>query len=162
MPTRRSLSKTVFRPTHIGLVTNNINNGHSRVSNRNPAYYRGPIAVKDSWSEVGFRVARKYSDMSAGIQDAVSYAPNDFKLSQNYPNPFNPSTTIRYSLQYSSQVRIAVYNVWGQEVAKLVNEFSTAGDHSVSWNAGSFASGIYFCQMTIANNRRTIKMALIK
>jgi formylglycine-generating enzyme required for sulfatase activity len=145
-----------------GLVTNGINNGHSRVSNRNPAYYRGPIAVKDSWSEVGFRVARKYSDINSGIQDAAGYAPVDFKLFQNYPNPFNPSTTIRYILKSPSHVSIIVYNIWGQEVSRLVNEYATTGVHSVAWNAGNLASGIYFCQMTIADTHHTIKMALIK
>ena len=53
-----------------GDIINSVNDGHSRVSNRNPAYYRGPIAEKDSVDEVGFRVARKYAGNPTGVNES--------------------------------------------------------------------------------------------
>jgi formylglycine-generating enzyme required for sulfatase activity len=145
-----------------GLVANGVNNGHSRVSNRNPAYYRGPIAVKDSWSEVGFRIARNCSDIQSGVGSSVTLNAEKFQLWQNYPNPFNPSTTIRYNIPFASHVSVSIYNVWGQELEQLVNGYQLAGMHNLVWNGGRYASGIYFCSIRYGNTQRTIKMTLIK
>ena len=89
---------------------------------------------------------------SSGINSVgegpASGIPGSFELSQNYPNPFNPSTQIRYGLPGQSRVTIAVYNVLGQEVARLVDAVQSAGYHEVVWNGMSakgvsVASGIY-------------------
>lgn len=145
-----------------GLVANGINNGHSRVSNRNPAYYRGPIAVKDSWSEVGFRIARKFTDAASDLRGEYNFSPDGFRLYQNYPNPFNPSTTISYEMQSPAVVNISIYNALGQKMLTLANDFVSAGIHTISWNASSFASGMYFCRIHSGDESRTIKMTLIK
>jgi hypothetical protein len=64
-------------------------------------------------------------------------------LYQNYPNPFNPVTTIKYSLPFESNVRIAVYNILGEMIEVLVDETRQVGFHDFSWNASNLASGIY-------------------
>ena len=85
---------------------------------------------------------------------AEAQAPAHYALAQNYPNPFNPSTAITYDLPSRSVVRLAVYNVLGQEVAELVNGEQEAGSHSVQWvPAGS--SGIYFCRMDAVSVDKT-------
>ena len=145
-----------------GLVANGINNGHSRVSNRNPAYYRGPIAIKDSWSEVGFRIARKLSGITSEISDLKSTQPDGFQLCQNYPNPFNPSTTIRFYVPQSGQVQLTITNVCGEEVARLANDVMNKGWHAAVWSGNQFPSGIYFCTMSVRMDRSTIKMMLLK
>jgi hypothetical protein len=78
--------------------------------------------------------------------------PRVFALLQNYPNPFNPSTTIRFDLPEESLVRVAVYDLLGREVERLVDEVRPAGFHAVTWrgvaaSGAGAASGVYFCRM---------------
>jgi hypothetical protein len=88
--------------------------------------------------------------------------PLIFKLSQNYPNPFNPSTTIRYSVPTSGLVSLKIFNILGQEVATLVNEFREAGRYSVQWNAGAYPSGSYFYRIIAGDNIKHMRMILVK
>lgn len=88
--------------------------------------------------------------------------PTDFKLNQNYPNPFNPSTTIEFSLPEASIVKIAVYNLLGQQVAEIVNETKSAGTHSMQWNASDLSSGMYIYSLEANGNIITKKMTLLK
>jgi hypothetical protein len=89
-------------------------------------------------------------------------APAIFALDQNYPNPFNPSTNINFSIAEASVVKIAVYNLLGQEVAELVNEFKAAGLHTVNFDASEFPSGAYFYSIETPQFRQTRKMLLTK
>ena len=73
--------------------------------------------------------------------------PGDFRLEQNYPNPFNPTTTIRFALPARSFVRLAVYNLIGQQVALLAEGTREGGIHAVRFSAGDLPSGIYFYRM---------------
>jgi len=73
----------------------------------------------------------------------VEIVPAKFDLGQNYPNPFNPSTKIKYALPTESAVRLSVYNILGEEVARLVNGLVQAGYHEISWNASQLPSGLY-------------------
>ncbi|MDP3684504.1 MAG: T9SS type A sorting domain-containing protein, partial [Ignavibacteria bacterium] len=70
--------------------------------------------------------------------------PTAFVLEQNYPNPFNPSTVIRYTLPFESNVKLIVYNLIGEVVKELVSETVSAGYQEVSFDAGKLSSGIYF------------------
>jgi len=88
--------------------------------------------------------------------------PEGFKLYQNYPNPFNPSTTIRYELPKESEVKLVIYNLLGEKVAELVNTFQKAGRYEVEWNAGNFASGVYFYSIMAGNFFSTKKLILLK
>ena len=88
--------------------------------------------------------------------------PNNYSLAQNYPNPFNPTTTIKYSLQFSGRMTLKVYDILGKEVATLVNEEKPAGSYSVVFDAGKLASGIYFFRIQAGNFVATRKMILLK
>lgn len=94
----------------------------------------------------------------ANIDDIVS----EFYLSQNYPNPFNPSTKISWQSPVSSWQTLRVYDVLGNEVATLVNEFKSAGKYEVDFNAVGLSSGIYFLRMKAGNFVGTKKMILLK
>jgi hypothetical protein len=80
---------------------------------------------------------------SPEVEVSVDFTPKEYTLYQNYPNPFNPVTTIKYSLPFESNVRIAVYNILGEMIDVLVDETKAVGFHDFNWNASNLASGIY-------------------
>ncbi len=92
--------------------------------------------------------------------------PSTFSLEQNYPNPFNPSTRIRWQAPISSWQTLKIFDVLGNEVATLVDEFRTAGNYEVEFktSAGSFqlASGIYFYKLQAGSFVEIKKMILLR
>ena len=68
------------------------------------------------------------------------------------PNPFNSTTNIQWNLSFSADVDISVYNVLGERSATLLKKRLMPGKASVTWNAGEFASGVYFLVLTINPN----------
>ncbi|MFA5834340.1 MAG: T9SS type A sorting domain-containing protein [Bacteroidota bacterium] len=89
-------------------------------------------------------------------------APAVYSLDQNYPNPFNPSTTINYVLPMSGNVTLKVYNLIGQEVATLVNDYQQAGGYNVKFDASKLSSGVYFYSLNAGNYTQVKKMMLLK
>ena len=90
--------------------------------------------------------------------------PKIYSLEQNYPNPFNPVTEIKYGLPTDGVVSITLYNIVGQQVATILNEYKSAGYHSVTFNASGLESGVYFYRLS-ANEGKFIeskKMLLLK
>jgi hypothetical protein len=83
-------------------------------------------------------------------------------LSQNYPNPFNPSTTIKYELPKTSEVRLSVFDMLGREVSVLVNERRDAGVHEVRFIASNFSSGVYLYRIRAGEFVQTRKLLLLK
>ena len=102
-----------------------------------------------------------------GTNDALDLSdadntPKKFKLNQNYPNPFNPVTNIKFSLPENQKVSLGIYSVTGRLVETLVNENRVAGFHTIQWNAGRHASGVYFYRLDAGVNSKTQKMILLK
>jgi hypothetical protein len=98
----------------------------------------------------------------SNVDSKSSMAPLEFKLDQNYPNPFNPQTTIIYHMPNRTAVRIILYNLAGKEVETLVDDVVDPGDHSVVWNAGNFASGVYFYKIIAESFVDSKKMLILK
>ena len=88
--------------------------------------------------------------------------PRLFSLSQNYPNPFNNNTTMKLVLPSAGKVNIAIYNVNGREVVKLLDGFVPAGSQMITWNAEDVSSGLYFARLNYETESRTMKMLLLK
>lgn len=89
--------------------------------------------------------------------------PNDIQLAQNFPNPFNPRTTIEFSLPRKSVVSLQIFNSLGQLVETLVSQELSAGTYSYHWQAGGFASGVYYYQLkTKSGWVQSKKLLLIK
>ncbi len=88
--------------------------------------------------------------------------PLTYSLDQNYPNPFNPTTTIKYSIAKPGNVKITIYNAIGVQVVVLENSYKSAGKYKITWNAGRYASGIYFYRIESNNYNMVKKMVLIK
>jgi hypothetical protein len=90
--------------------------------------------------------------------------PQSFILQQNYPNPFNPSTKISWRSPVGSWQTLKVYDVLGNEVATLVDEYRPAGLYNVQFTMSNLqlSSGVYFYQLKAGNFIETRKMILIK
>jgi len=83
-------------------------------------------------------------------------------LRQNYPNPFNPSTRVQIVLPYSTWIDVRVYNLLGQTVAVLAEGKKQAGTHTLAFDSGILASGVYFCRLQTSSAVQTIKMSIVK
>ena len=119
----------------------------------------------------GIELIKAETDLTGIKERTRTDTPASFVLNQNYPNPFNPSTTISYDLTAPARVEVSIYNMVGQKVTTLVNEYQPAGSFSEVWNGqyknGSPAvSGVYVYRLTIHSGNKNIvqekKMLLVK
>jgi hypothetical protein len=106
----------------------------------------------------------KVENQFTGVKDGNQgiEIPIDYFLDQNYPNPFNPVTQIRFGLPKSSEVKIEVYNSFGQRVAVLLNTKKLAGYHVVQFDGSGLASGIYFYRLHADRFSKVKKMILLR
>ncbi|GJQ32052.1 MAG: hypothetical protein HBSAPP04_08910 [Ignavibacteriaceae bacterium] len=88
--------------------------------------------------------------------------PLTLELLPNYPNPFNPVTNISFTLNATRKVKLAVYDMLGNEQAVLVNEEKIPGNYTESFDARDLPSGVYFYKLTAGGETRTGKMVLLK
>jgi len=91
-----------------------------------------------------------------------STVPTTFSLAQNYPNPFNAKTNISFKLENASNVELSVFDITGARVVTLVNGRLEAGQHSINWDAGKIASGVYYYNLKTNGEESTRKMTLLK
>jgi len=125
----------------------------------------------------GYIIAGITSSLSAGLTDIYllkttpdvsnlepnkNLIPSDFSLAQNYPNPFNPSTKISWQAPVGSWQTLKIYDVLGNEVATLVDEYKPAGSYEVEFDASPLTSGVYFYQLNAGEFIQTKKMILLK
>ncbi len=89
-------------------------------------------------------------------------SPDSYNLAQNYPNPFNPSTKISWQSPVGIHQTIKVYDVLGNEVATLVDEYREAGRYEVEFDGSNLASGMYLYRLQAGSFIETRKMILIK
>ena len=144
------------------------------VYNRN---YYADISVKSNGGIDSVLVTwTKYRNTSTtGIFQNEYGLPTQFYLEQNYPNPFNPTTKIRFSIPRSTEyhsvqqnVTLKVYDILGNEVATLVNEYKEPGNYEVEFSTGSFGdaknlpSGMYIYRLQAGNFSQTRKMVLLR
>lgn len=88
--------------------------------------------------------------------------PGRFELRQNYPNPFNPTTNISFFLPQNSRVQLQVYDIQGRKVSEVTNRNFQAGQHTVTFDASSLASGTYLYRIQAGSFTETKKMTLIR
>jgi hypothetical protein len=138
----------------VGLRVVNVANPASPVE---VGYYDTPghvcgVAVSGSYAYVADYYHFEIFDCSQATA-VPSYnpvkAPVSFSLSSAYPNPFNSITNIFYEVPVTGQVRLAIYNLLGQQVAKIMDRTVVPGSYSQVWDARDIASGIYFCRMSV-------------
>ena len=115
---------------------------------------------------------RSLSEITAIEHESIANSLQTFQLNQNYPNPFNPSTRIQYQISSNSQVSLKVYDMLGNEVATLVNEYKPSGSYEVEFsakggsvsggNAHDLSSGMYLYKIQAGSFVETKKMILLR
>ena len=121
-----------------------------RVDERNPV----GVTIGAIW--------RFTTEAASNTQDRGATVPAQYALGPAYPNPFNATVTIPFALPQASEVRLAVYDILGREVAVLAAGDFPAGVHSVSWTRADGGSGIYFVKLTAPSRTMTMKIVALK
>ena len=88
--------------------------------------------------------------------------PTVYSLNQNYPNPFNPSTVVQYAIPEATNVKIEIFNITGEKVATLVDEFKSEGYYEISFDASGLPTGMYLYRISAGAFVSTKKMILMK
>ena len=127
----------------------------------------GGSQLIDAGVDLGFPYSGLAPDLGAFESDFITSVltntiPVSGQLFSNYPNPFNPTTTIVYQLPHRGHVEIKIYDVMGQEVAELVNDYHEAGSHSIVWNAKSVASGVYYARISAGEFAAMRQLVLLR
>lgn len=159
-------------------------------TNSNPAYFTMPVQIKVSRA-IGDTTVTVFNNAQnqafeiaiEGEPASISFDPNNYilktvlsivtgvegdvslnsySLEQNYPNPFNPVTVIRYDIAQNENVEISIYNILGQRIRTLIDEFKPAGKYEVEFNATGLSSGIYFYTLNSGNYTEAKKMLLLR
>jgi hypothetical protein len=133
-------------------------------------FYAGGNAANNNNEPSGDYVFKATLSMQESPSTAVEQAeeiPSAFRLEQNYPNPFNPRTSIRFRVSSFGFVSLKVYNLLGQEVATLVNDWKESGNHSVAFDIRHstfdiLPSGVYFYRLEAGGFVETKRMLLVK
>ncbi|HEY6435940.1 MAG TPA: T9SS type A sorting domain-containing protein, partial [Ignavibacteriaceae bacterium] len=102
------------------------------------------------------------SDNPLPVDGEENQIPVEFMLYQNYPNPFNPKTVIKFDLPESGDVSLKIFNLLGEEVARLVNEELHAGVYQYEFDASNLSSGVYLYKLSSNKFTKSYKMILMK
>lgn len=92
----------------------------------------------------------------------MASVPETFELLPSYPNPFNASTTIRYLLPAASDVTIAIYDLLGNRLETICDDYQSPGYKQVSWRAECYPSGVYFFRIKAGDMSKSQKITLLK
>jgi len=128
-----------------------------------PLYHQTVIPIV--WESNRSGRCHLYTRMAAvplGLVKQENSVAKDFGLDQNFPNPFNPSTSFRFHIGHPAEVSIAIFDILGRMVKTLIAQRLGAGDYTVTWNAGTRSSGIYFCRMRAGDYTEIRKLLLVK
>ena len=124
-----------------------------------PYYMGAPSTSKYLYTQLA--IITGTTETSNGVGGTGS-EPDAWQLAQNYPNPFNPSTVISYQLATPTRVRIAVFDILGNEVRELVNGFEDAGAHQVRFDASGLSTGMYVYRIQAGSFTQSRSMMLVR
>lgn len=96
------------------------------------------------------------------ISDVYNSNVKEYFISQNFPNPFNPVTNIEFSIPNSGIVQLKVYDIIGNEISTIINEYKDTGKYEVEFDASNLSSGVYFYRMISGSYVETKKMVLLR
>ena len=134
-----------------------------------PHFFSGRFDAEEEEGEddeAGKVIADDYDpSVDASLFETEAFAaelPQQLSLVGNYPNPFNPSTVVRFALPEGQHVRLAVFNLLGQQVGVLADGYHEAGIHDVRFDAAELASGVYLARLETARETSHLNMVLMK
>lgn len=110
----------------------------------------------------GFTILYGTTELVSDLDVELIYSLTDYKLFQNYPNPFNPTTKISWQSPVSSWQTLKVYDVLGNELTTLVDEYKPAGSYEVEFNGSNLSSGIYIYTLRSDTYFSSKKMIVLK
>jgi hypothetical protein len=114
------------------------------------------------YDEIFYRKMAIPTAPAVGVAEINNSAPNQFALYQNYPNPFNPMTQISFSLDHQNTVSLKLFDVLGREIKTLTSGVCQSGMHTITLDASTFPSGIYFYRLQAGNFVAARKLTLLK
>jgi hypothetical protein len=121
------------------------------------------ISLLKSNDLIGQQKYNNFFDISTGVEENHFSNPVDYELFQNYPNPFNPNTKIIWQSPVGSWQTLKIYDLLGNEVATLVDEYKPAGKYEAEFNSSALTSGVYFYALDVQDKFFEVKkMLLIK
>ncbi len=132
-----------------------------------------PTTLRDATYQVNMTIHNNSVDSSLVVPVVLHVAlaaddppeaviPETYELYQNYPNPFNSSTTFQYDVKHAGMTTLRVYNLLGQEVATVVDQFMDAGRHAVNLDMNGLASGVYLYRLESGEFTAVRKLMLMK
>ena len=162
LPTNREILLTPLAINDTGLTISEVLLEGQSYTNYNPT-----SRVLNLPAGTGGHFTVKYEPVITNISSDEIAVVDGFELMQNYPNPFNPSTKIEFRISDLGYVSLKVYDILGNEVATLVNEYKPAGRYEVVFNSHSdegrnLTSGVYFYRLQVGNYVETKKMILLR
>ena len=122
---------------------------------------RDPVTHEESLKGRAIVSVYELTQNSSSIEQTERF-PDKFRLEQNYPNPFNPATAIMFTMPSRQNISLKVYNIFGREVAVLINEVKEPGKFTVTFNAKDLPSGLYFYKLQTVEFVNTRKLAVLK
>jgi len=134
----------------------------------NPFYHKSSDTSGTVNMQLTARVAQLALVTAASFASVLSdaggeeFLPGEFYLSQNYPNPFNPTTIIRFNLPAAEKVQLKVYDILGNEISLLADEFMQPGIHEREFSAAGLPSGVYIYRLNSERFNASGKMILVK
>ena len=172
---------------NIGTVTESGDDGYRYIDvtssiiqdynlNRDKTQYRIAFQIDTDWDDwddsVVFKtsnsqVIQQHPQIFIRFTDEINSTDDELILSQslnieNYPNPFNPVTAISYQIPHPGIIKIKIFNIKGQLIKTLINEFQSAGKHSIIWDAKKQSSGVYMYRIIAGATTQTGKCLLLK
>jgi len=161
----RTLTQTVPGGAPAGTYTQTCSQGTFPVADNSSAFNwdksvvapQGNVSSVNSWSS-------DFADLSAEVATGTTELtlPEAFVLDQNFPNPFGAATQITYALPEGQHVSIKVYNMLGQEVSTLVDDYRAAGRHQVRFDGSQLSAGVYLYVMDAGDFTATKRLTLLK
>lgn len=128
-----------------------------------PCYSKnGKYVAYSGFTSATYSVSQNMPKNGVLISANENYTPTLYSLNQNYPNPFNPSTVVQYAIPEATNVKIEIFNITGEKVATLVDEFKSEGYYEISFDASGLPTGMYLCRINTGAFVSTKKMILMK